>query len=80
MTQYDNTNRGAIFPNDSADHPNTPLMKGPINIAGVEYQLAALKNDSKHGNKYLPLNVEPQLSKASATTAKAPEAEEDLPF
>jgi len=80
MTQYDNTNRGAIFPNDSADHPNAPLMKGPINVAGVEYQIAAWKNESKDGKKYLSLKVEPQLSKASATTAKAPEAEEDLPF
>ena len=80
MTQYDNTNRGAIFPNDSADHPNAPIMKGPINVAGVEYQLAAWKNVSKNGKKYLSLLVEPQQSKASATTAKAPEADEDLPF
>ena len=80
MTQYDNTNRGAIFPNDSADHPNAPIMKGPINVAGVEYQLAAWKNVSKNGKKYLSLLVEPQQSKASATTAKAPEAAEDLPF
>lgn len=41
--QYDNTNRGQIWPNDKKETENHPDYKGSINIEGKEYWLSAWK-------------------------------------
>lgn len=38
---YDNTNRGTLFPNDKADNPKRPDYTGTINVEGKEYKLSA---------------------------------------
>lgn len=43
MTQYDNTNRGAIWKNDDKREDNHPDFKGSLNVAGVEYWVSAWK-------------------------------------
>ena len=41
MSNYDNTNKGAIWRNQNKqDNPNAPDFKGTINIEGVEYWLS----------------------------------------
>lgn len=52
MSDYDDTNRGAIFKNDkTAD--NQPDYTGKINVDGVEKRIALWIRESKSGNKYM---------------------------
>ena len=52
MSDYDDTNRGAIFKNDNktADS-NQPDYPGKINVDGVEKRIALWIRESKAGNK-----------------------------
>ena len=44
MTQHDNTNRGAVWPNDRMrDGKQDPDFTGSINVDGVEYWLNGWK-------------------------------------
>ena len=52
MSDYDDTNRGAIFKNDkTAD--NQPDYTGKINVDGVEKRIALWIRESKSGTKYM---------------------------
>lgn len=59
MTEYDNTNRGALFKNDRKEQANHPDYKGQINVAGVEYWLSAWIKEGAKG-KYMSLSVTPK--------------------
>lgn len=56
MTQYDDTNRGALFKNDRKEADNHPDYKGKINIDGVDYWLSAWIKTDKSGAKYMSLS------------------------
>lgn len=56
MTQYDDTNRGALFKNDRKESDNHPDYKGKINIDGVDYWLSAWIKTDKNGAKYMSLS------------------------
>lgn len=56
MTQYDDTNRGALFKNDRKESDNHPDYKGKINIEGVDYWLSAWIKTDKNGAKYMSLS------------------------
>jgi uncharacterized protein (DUF736 family) len=62
-SDYDDTNRGVLFPNDKGDNENRPDYTGKINVDGVEKRLAAwVKNSAKIGD-YLSISVsDPQES------------------
>lgn len=60
MTQYDNTNRGAIFTNRKKESDKHPDYKGSIDVGGKEYWLSGWKNTSKKGENYLSLSVTPK--------------------
>jgi len=71
MTDYDNTNSGALFKNDDKDdeHPNWPDYNGSIDVAGTEYWIKAwLKTAKKTGRKFMSLSVEPKVPKQEAGT------------
>lgn len=53
MTQYDNTNKGAIWGNKDKQSDKHPDFKGSINIEGVEYWLSGWKRDPQ-GNPNAP--------------------------
>lgn len=56
-SDYDDTNRGVLFPNDKGDNENRPDYTGKINVDGVEKRLAAwVKNSGKVGD-YLSISV-----------------------
>ena len=60
MTDFDNTNRGALFKNKDKDaaHPNWADYQGSINVDGVEFWLSAwLKKGKKSGVNYMSLSV-----------------------
>ena len=53
MSDYDNTNTGAIFKAEKKS-PNHPDYTGSINVAGVEYWLSSwIKTSNKTGNNFV---------------------------
>lgn len=92
MSQYDNTNSGALFKNTKrTEENNQPNYTGNINVEGVEKRLAAWVKVSKKGETYISLLASDALvsentekPKNSETTEK-PEKnpfldEQDVPF
>ena len=43
MTDYDETNRGAVWGNDKKETDNHPDFKGNLNVEGVEYWVSGWK-------------------------------------
>lgn len=83
MTEYDNTNSGALFKADEQKSDKHPSHTGSINVAGVEYWLSAWVNVSKKGQKYFSLKVKPKDESAGATQRPAQETDDlddEIPF
>lgn len=55
--EYDNTNRGVLFPNTYKNKPNQPDVRGDLNIRGVEFKLAGWVRE-KDGTRYFSLTAE----------------------
>ena len=56
MSQYDNTNSGALFKNSKrTEENNQPNYTGNINVEGVDKRLAAWVKVSKKGETYISL-------------------------
>lgn len=51
MSNYDNTNSGAIFKNEKKTAENQPDYKGKINVDGVDKEIALWVRTSKEGGK-----------------------------
>jgi uncharacterized protein (DUF736 family) len=69
---YDNTNRGVLFPNDKKGNEKRPDFTGDLNVGGVEYKLSAWKKSSKAGNNFLSISV--QLKEGQQMPQKTPPA------
>jgi uncharacterized protein (DUF736 family) len=76
MSQYDNTNTGALFSNDKGDNPKRPDYKGKLNYEGQEISVSGWIKESKNGKKYLSLKLQAENAVASKTV----EVEDDIPF
>jgi uncharacterized protein (DUF736 family) len=63
---YDNTNGGALFPNDRKEKETHPDFRGSINVNGTDYWIKGWKKEAKTGAKYLSLAVQPKVE-ASTT-------------
>jgi len=50
MTQYDNTNKGALFVNDRKESDRHPDWKGSLNIDGVEYWISGWAKSTARGD------------------------------
>ncbi len=60
MTEYDNTNRGAIWPNDRMrEGKQDAHFTGSVNVEGVEYWVNAWKRkpDAKEGSPSLSFSL-----------------------
>lgn len=57
MSNYDNTNRGALFDNDRKESDTHPDMKGKLNVNGVEHWFSAWWKESQTGKQYLSLSL-----------------------
>lgn len=77
MPEYDNTNRGALFPNDKDGNDKRPDFTGTVNVDGRELRLAAWKAEAKSGTKYLQLKVSEKNS-APAESAPAESKSDDF--
>ena len=65
--EYDNTNRGVLFRNETANEENKqPYMTGKINIEGKDLDLAGWMKESKSGRKFLSLKVQEPRAKEGA--------------
>lgn len=65
MTQYDNTNRGALFKNDEK-RENGPDYSGSLNVGGVEHFLDAWIKTSQAGRKFMSVSVKPKQQQGAA--------------
>ena len=80
--KYDNTNRGVLFRNESANEENKqPYMTGKLNVSGKDLQVAAWMQESKGGKKFLSLKVqEPQPQEVKAVNNSSTSTMDDIPF
>lgn len=69
MSEYDNTNSGALFRNDKGDNPKRPDYKGKINIEGREFSISGWLRESQSGKKYMSLKVEPPFQQPAQQPA-----------
>jgi len=80
MSDYDNSNSGALFRNDKKGNEKAPDYKGNINVDGVEKQLAAWIRTSKKGTKYMSLAVSEPYQPKEAETLLSEDLDENIPF
>ena len=85
MSQYDNTNSGALFKNDKQNDRQPDYRGSWTDANGTEYWLSAWIKQSKSGQTFMSLSAtakEPSQAPAAAP-APAPAAMEfdnDIPF
>lgn len=66
MSDFDNTNRGALFKNDRKEKDTHPDYKGSLNVGGVDHWLDAWLKTDKNGKKFMSVSVKPKEQRASA--------------
>jgi uncharacterized protein (DUF736 family) len=74
MSNYDDTNRGALFKNADKKADNHPDYKGSINVVGTDFWISAWLKVSKNNQKYMSLSVVP---KDGAKPVAKPQAQSD---
>lgn len=63
MTEYDNTNRGALFKNEGdRKRENGPDYSGSLNVGGEEFFLDAWIKTSQNGRKFMSMSVKPKAA------------------
>ena len=93
MSEYDNTNRGALFRNDKQGNDKRPDYKGKLNVTvgegpekiSVDFRLSGWLKTSKDGQtKFLSLQAElPEEAAKPAPKAKPvaePAFDDEIPF
>lgn len=81
MSDYDNTNRGALFKNEKTKD-SQPDYTGKIDFEGTEYRITSWIKTSKNGKPFMSLSVE-KLEGEGAAAPAAPAAQDfsqDIPF
>ena len=85
MSNFDNTNRGALFKNDRKEAGDKkPEYTGSLNVEGVEFFLDAWLKKSAAGVSFMSVSVKHKDKQTQAAPQrKAPEPMEmdaDMPF
>tara|TARA_R100000742_G_C4279636_1_gene104878 strand:- start:7142 stop:7381 length:240 start_codon:yes stop_codon:yes gene_type:complete len=79
MSDYDNTNRGAIWKNDKKETEKHPDFKGELNVDGVLYWVSAWKRSPGAKDNAPALNF--NITKKDAVPASSEQSStEDIPF
>lgn len=60
MSDYDNTNRGALWKNARKDRDTHPDYTGSVNVGGSEFWLSAWLKTARDGSKFMSLSVKPK--------------------
>ena len=88
MTQYDNTNRGALFKNNRKAADTHADYTGTLNINGVDHWISAWVKEGKQG-KFFSLSIKPKDGTAARPEAVVAEVrkhfadaslDDDVPF
>lgn len=66
MTQYDNTNSGALFNNSRKETQNHPDFNGTLNVEGVDYWISGWKKKDRNDNTFVSLSVRPKEQRQEA--------------
>lgn len=77
--QYDNTNSGVLFKNES-ENEKAPAYKGKINVDGKDYELAAWIREGKSGQKFMSLKVQEPRQKKPEPAKDLVSMEDDIPW
>lgn len=81
MTDYDNTNRGALFKNTKREKDTHPEYNGTVNIEGVEYWISAWVKDGKSGKFFsLSFKAKDEAKPKPVAETTADPFGDDLPF
>ena len=81
MTEYDNTNSGALFENQKREKPSHPHLRGSCTIKTpdgelVEYWVSAWQKTSKGGDDFFSLSF--QMKDGAEKNAEKPKAQSSL--
>jgi hypothetical protein len=82
MADFDNTNTGTLFKNDTTGKSDKfPPYGGSINVDGTEYWVSAWVKDGKKG-KFFSLAIKPKEERQTREREPAPSFEQDteIPF
>jgi hypothetical protein len=80
MSDYDNTNTGALFKNDKEGNEKRPDYKGTVDVEGVVYNVSSWIRTSKGGVKFMSLVLEKKEGGAKKAAPKQQSIDEDIPF
>jgi hypothetical protein len=83
MTQYDDTNRGKIWPNKKKDTDKHPDFTGSLNVDGKDYWVSAWKRKPDANPNAPSLSFQIKQKDGSAPPERRPAKEEmsdDIPF
>ncbi len=81
--KYDNTNKGAIWPNKNRKEETHPHFNGSLNVEGVEYWVDAWKRpeNAREGSPSLRFRVKKKEAKPEKKKEVAPaDPNDDIPF
>ena len=86
MSDYDNTNSGALFKNDGKQG-NQPDYRGPLNVDGKDFEVSAWIKKSQAGKSFMSLSIQEKDAwkkddpkAAEAAAAASDDFEDDVPF
>lgn len=87
MAEFDNTNRGVLFPNQRKSKTTHPDYQGRINVDGQDFWISGWLNTAKsgpnEGKQFVSISVgdaiEDQPAKAPGGFPDAPKANGDKP-
>lgn len=83
--EYDNTNSGTLFKNDTEGKSDKfPPYGGSLNVGGVDYWISAWVKDGQKG-KFFSLAVKPKEAREDGPKKPAPDnsdpfPDDDIPF
>lgn len=80
MSDYDDTNRGALFRNERKEAETHADYNGTINVNGQEFWINSWLKESKGGKKYMSLSVKPKDGVVAKPVPAATVSLEDIPF
>lgn len=77
--EYDNTNRGAIWPNDRQETERHPDFTGSLNVEGKEYWVSAWKKKPDASDKAPVLSFSVKAKDAGGRKGPPPTATQNDP-